>query len=118
MPLANTGEITVLDALLAGRFVSLHTGIPPGNEVTGGEYIRQPATFVKISGPDPTVYENSTLISYPTASANWGLINYFGVWSAESGGSLLAYNVVGVAKSVTAGDAVRWDPNSLTVDTN
>jgi hypothetical protein len=118
MPLAETGETAVMDALLVGRFVSLHTGIPPGNEVVGGAYARQPATFVQTSGPDPTIYKNDALIAYPTATGAWGIIAYFGIWSALTGGSLLAYNVVGASKPVDAGDSARWDPNSLTVDTN
>ena len=118
MPLADTGETAVLDALLTGRFVSLHTAAPPSNEVSGGGYARQPATFVKTSGPDPTVYNNDSTITFPTASTPWGTIAYFGIWSAVSGGDLLAYNAVDTPKSVDIGDFARWDVNSLTIDTN
>lgn len=118
MPLADTGETTVLDSLLAGRFVSLHTSVPPASEVSGGAYARQAATFAKTSGPDPTIYKNSALITYPTASASWGNVTHFGIWSAASGGTLLAYNTLASNKNIDSGDVVRWDPNTLVVDTN
>jgi hypothetical protein len=117
MPLAATGETTVLTALLASRFLSLHTALPPSGEVTGGAYARQPVTFAQTSGPDPTIYKNTALVQFPTATASWGTITHFGIWSAASGGNLLGYNTVTTAKAVAIDDAVKWDPNALAVDT-
>jgi hypothetical protein len=119
MPLAVTGEDAVLDALLSGsRFVSLHGALPPGGEVSAGDYLRKPVTFVKTSGPDPTVYKNSNSIEYLPAVNNWGTINYFGIWSSLTGGDLLAYNNVNTPQEVGIDDIVLWGPHSLVVDTN
>ena len=117
MPLAATGETTVLTALLASRFLSLHTAVPPGSEVSGGAYARQSVTFAQTSGPDPTVYKNTALVTFPTATASWGTITHFGIWSAASGGNLLAYSAVTTAKPVAIDDIVRWEANALSVDT-
>jgi len=117
MPLANTGETTVLSALLTGRFISLHTGVPPSNEVVGSAYARQAATFAQTSGPDPTIYKNSGLIQFPTATGSWGTITHFGIWSASTAGNLLAYNTVTTSKPVAIDDAVKFDINALSVDT-
>jgi len=118
MPLADVGETTVLNSLLAGRYLSLHTSSPPGNEVVGGAYARQPVTFVKTSGPDPSVYKNNALIQFPVATANWGFVTNFGIWSASTGGDLLAYGAVTSAKPVDTDDTVQWEVNSLAVATD
>src|SRR5262245_20182599 len=89
--LAPNGESTVLNALLAARFVSLHTGDPGDTgllEVSGGAYARQAATFTN-TGTNPTVASNNSVIQFPTAIADWGLISHFGLWSAVSGGTFL-----------------------------
>jgi hypothetical protein len=117
MPLAGSGETTVLDALLAGRFVSLHTGVPPAMEIPAGGYARQPAIFAQTSGPDPTIYGNNAVIEYPAATTDWGTVTHFGIWTSVSGGSFLGWNTVTTPKAVTEGDIVRWDVNALTVDT-
>jgi len=117
MPLAATGETTVLTALLASRFLSLHTAAPPTSEVSGSGYARQAVTFAQTSGPDPTVYKNTALVTFPTATGAWGTITHFGIWTAASGGSLLAYNSVTTPKPVAVDDIVRWEANALSVDT-
>ena len=120
MPLATTGESTVLNSLLAARFVSLHTAAPGdsgASEVTGGAYARQAATFTN-TGNNPTVAANSTLIQYPTATASWGTITHFGIWSASSGGNFLAWNTVTTAKAIGIDDIARWDIGKLTVTTD
>jgi hypothetical protein len=120
MPLATTGESTVLNALLAARFVSLHTA-NPGNtgasEVAGGSYARQAATFAN-TGNNPTVASNTGIIQYPTATAPWGTVTHFGLWSAASGGSFLGYNSVTTPKSIDTDDIARWEIGKLTVTTD
>lgn len=119
MPLATTGESTVLNALLAARFVSLHTA-DPGNtgasEVAGGAYARQSATFVN-SGNNPTVAANNAVIQYPTATALWGSITHFGLWSAASGGSFIAWSPVTTPKTIDVDDIARWEVGMLQVST-
>jgi hypothetical protein len=117
MPLSANGETTVLAALLAGRFISLHTG-DPGNtgasEVAGGSYARQSATFTN-AGSNPTVASNNALIQYPTATAAWGTITHFGIWSAASGGTFYGGAAVTTPKVIDIDDIARWDATKLTV---
>ena len=120
MPLSTSGETTVLTALLASRFVSLHTA-SPGNtgasEVTGGAYARQSATFTQ-AGNNPTVASNSGIITYPTATASWGTVTHFGLWSAASGGTFYGYGTVTTPKAIDIDDIARWDIGQLTVSTD
>lgn len=117
MPLTSVGESTVLGALLATRYVSLHTADPGNtglNEVAGGAYTRMAATFAN-TGSNPTVAANTTVLQYPTATASWGTITHFGLWSAASGGSFLGYNTVVTPKAIGVDDIARWDIGKLTV---
>ena len=117
MPLSSNGESTVLAALLAARFVSLHTGDPGNtgaNEVTGGAYARQAATFAN-AGSNPTVASNNALIQYPTATAPWGTVTHFGLWSAVSGGTFLGGAAVVTPKVIDTDDIARWDATKLSV---
>ena len=120
MPLATAGESIVLDALLAGRFMSLHIGDPTVgsvDEIEGGSYARQSATFAK-TGDNPTVATNTNLIQFPTATSDWGTITHFGIWTAVSAGTLLAYNTVETPKVMAIDDIARWEVGTLTVTTD
>lgn len=115
--LSSNGETLVLDALLPGRFVSLHTADPGdagANEVSGGAYARQPVTFVN-SGANPTLARNNANVQYPAASANWGTITHFGLWSAASGGTFYISGAMTTPKAVNIDDIARFSTNQLTV---
>lgn len=117
MPLASAGETNVLGSLLAARFVSLHTGAPGDsgvNEVVGGAYARQAATFAN-TGSNPTVAANTGILQYPTATGAWGTITHFGLWTAASGGTFLGWNTVVTPKSIDIDDIARWEVGKLTV---
>ena len=118
--LAPSGENIVLDALLAARFVSLHLGDPGdagASEVAGGAYARQAATFAK-TGSNPTVAANNAVIQFPTATADWGLVSHFGLWSAVSGGTFLGGWPVTVPKAVGPDDTARWEVGKLKIGTD
>jgi hypothetical protein len=121
MPLASAGESNVLASLLAARFVSLHTAAPGdtgASEVSGGAYARQgPVSFAN-AGTNPTVASNTAVIQYPTATANWGTITHFGIWSAVSGGTFLGWNTVTIPKAINIDDIARWEVGKLTVTTD
>lgn len=117
MPLAPSGEAVVLTALLAGRYISMHTGNPTGgNEVAGGSYARVDAGTWTQSGSDPTVASNDNDLTFPTASGSWGTLSWFGIWDASSGGNLIAYDELDVAKAIDTGDVARFPAGSLDVE--
>ena len=120
MSLAAAGEVRVLNGLLAGVFISLHTadpGVSGTGEVTGGSYARQSASFTN-TGSNPTTAANSGVVQFPQASASWGNITHFGIWSAVTGGQFLGGAAVDVSKSIGIGDVARWDINTLKVTAN
>jgi hypothetical protein len=120
MGLAASGESIVLNALLAARFVSLHTTDPAltgTGEVVGGAYARQAVTFTN-SGANPTIAANSTVVQFPTATAGWGTVGWFGLWTTSSGGNFLAGWPVKTPKSVGVDDIARWDVGKLQIATD
>ena len=118
--LSSFGETTALNALLTSRFLSLHTGDPGNtgaNEVVGGAYARQAVAFTN-TGNNPTVAANSAVVQYPAATATWGVIGFFGVWTAASGGSFIGGWPVALSKTVEIDDIARWDVGKLKIGTD
>lgn len=115
MPLEAAGETRVLDGLLNAVYVSLHTGTPSGaNEVVGGAYARQSYVYSK-AGSNPTTASNSGVVQFPAATALWGTISHVGIWSAVSGGSLLAQEALDTAKIIDVDDVARFIAGNLKV---
>lgn len=73
------------------------------NEVSGGSYARQLATF---SAPASGVVSNNTVITFPTATANWGTVTHFAIVNTASGtgGLMLSKFPLAVARVVNNGD--------------
>ena len=118
---SGAGEVIILNALLAGRFVSLHTDDPGNtgaNEVVGGgAYVRQSVTFSN-TGSNPTIAANSTIVQFPVAMAAWGTVSYFGLWSAATAGTFIGGWPVTVPKNVDVEDTVRWDIGKMKIGTD
>lgn len=97
-------------------YVGLYTVAPTqaggGTEVSGGAYARQAATFTAASNGQ---IKNSTDITFPIATANWGDIVAVGVFDAATGGNLLAYTTPAVTKKVLSGDQFIIRANNLVI---
>jgi len=76
----------------AGGFIA-HPGtvfialLTTDGEVTGGSYVREPATFKYCA--DGVEIANLATIVWPRATADWGTITQVQIWDAASGGTLL-----------------------------
>lgn len=116
--LSSGGEAAVLTPLTTTAYVSLHTA-DPGNtgtsEVSGGAYVRQgPITFAS-AGNNPTVASNSAILTFPAATASWGAIGWFGIWTAATAGTFQGSSVLTTPKTVNSGDTARFAANALTI---
>ena len=116
--LSSAGEAAVLAPLTASAYVSLHTADPldtGGSEVSGGAYARQgPVTFAN-AGANPTVASNSVILTFPQATAAWGTVTHFGLWTAASGGTFRGSGALTSPGPVNNADTVRFLPGSLTI---
>jgi hypothetical protein len=112
------GEAAVLAAITTTAYVSLHTGDPGDTgafEVVAPNYAREGPIAFTTTGSDPTVASNSVIVSYPTASQDWGSVSFFGLWDSATAGNFQGSNAVIPAKYVGAGDLVRFLAGQLTV---
>jgi len=97
-------------------YLALYTSDPTdadtGTEVSGGSYARQAITF---SAPSNGSTSNSSTITFPTATGNWGTITHMGIRDASSGGNLLFYGPLATSKTITTGDQFIVNSGNLTV---
>lgn len=98
------------------------TNTTPGAEVVGNGYARQPCTFALLTTP-ANVAANTTTIAYPAATASWGGLGYWEVWSALTGGQRLywgplvdpADGVTPITRTVLGGDIVRFQAGVIQI---
>ena len=116
--LSPSGETTVLASILTTAYVSLHSadpGLTGTSEISGAAYARQGPVAFANAGSEPTVASNSAIVSYPTATAAWGAVGWFGMWSAATAGTYQGSGALSVPVTVNNGDQVRFLTGALTV---
>ena len=85
-----------------------------GTEVSasGTAYARQSVSF-SVSGNLAT---NSAAVEFPTATGSgFGTVTHIGVYTASSGGDLIAYSALSASKAIAAGDVFRIPTNDLDI---
>jgi hypothetical protein len=86
-----------------------------GTEVTGGSYARVAKTnnatnFPAASGAQKS---NGTTITFPQATADWGLIKGIAILDAASGGNLRAFADLVTNRQVYSGDQPSFAAGAL-----
>ncbi len=85
-------------------------------EVTGGGYARQAITAAMAATNATTgVSNNSNVITFGPASADWGTITHIGIIDASSGGNMLLYGALTSARTIQNGDSLQFAASSLVV---
>jgi hypothetical protein len=116
--LSPSGETAVLASILTTAYVSLHTADPGTtgtSEISGGAYARQGPVAFANTGSEPTTASNSAVVSFPTATAAWGSIGWFGIWNAATVGTFEGSGALDAAKTINSGDQARFLAGALTV---
>lgn len=80
------------------------------NEVTGGSYARQTVSF---SAPSNGVGSNSGSITFPSASAGWGVIRYVAVMDASTAGNVLWYAQLSSDVTINSGNTFQFNASSV-----
>ena len=86
-----------------------------GVEVSGGAYARQSTAF-SVSGSGPAVAQNSGLVQFPTATANWGTIVGAGLYTALTGGTLIDAGNLVTSKVIGTGDTFAMPSGNYTIN--
>ena len=58
---------------------------------------------------------NNGAITFPTPTAGWGTVTHFGIYDAASGGNLLFFGALTIAKTVNQADTVTFPAASLSI---
>jgi len=99
-------------------YVALYTVAPGesggGTEVSGTSYARQSVAF-SVTGTAPTTAANSAAVEFPTAGGSWGTVVAAGIFTASTGGTLLAFADLTTSKTIDTGDVLRFNTGALTI---
>lgn len=82
------------------------------SEVSGGSYARTTATFGAAASGTST---NSADITFPTASAAWGTVNYCAIMENTNGTNVLYHGSLSASKVVNSGDTFKFNAGDLSV---
>jgi hypothetical protein len=94
----------------ATLYVALYTATPSdtggGTEVTGGSYARVAVTNNATNFPAAAAgaKANGTAITFPSPTANWGVVVAFAILDAASAGNFLCWGAITPNKTVNNGD--------------
>lgn len=117
---ATTGQATTILSTtpLTAVWIALFTTAPSdsaaGTEVTGGSYARQDSKG-KWAVPSAGSVATNAVITFPTASANWGTVAAFAIMSASTGGAILMWGDLTASKTVNSGDTASFASGALTL---
>jgi len=104
-------------------YVGLLTATPSdsaaGTEVSGGSYARMVCAFT-ITGSGTSQAANTSAITFPTATADWGIVGWVGIYDALSGGNLAAYQNLQksdfsttTTKTINDGDIFKFNATTI-----
>ena len=103
-------------------YVALFTAAPSdaggGTEATGGSYAR---VAMDSSGADLWTVtnghaENTSDITFPTATASWGTLTHVAIFDASVAGNLLFWGALSASKQVDNGGVFRFLAGQLQID--
>lgn len=110
------GSAGIYVALFHGSTATIATNLEAGNtsnEVTLGSYARQLVSFGQASSGTIT---NDATVTFPTATANYDAqVTALAIMETSTGGNVIAYGNLTVAKTVTTGDTFQIATNNLSI---
>jgi hypothetical protein len=103
-----TGSFTKPTVLAVGLFTAAPGEAGGGTEVSGGSYARVQrdpldANWTAASSTDGLT-DNAAALTFPTPTANWGVITHCAIFDATSAGNMLLYGALTNSKTVNNGD--------------
>ena len=86
-----------------------------GTEVTGGSYARQSVAFDAAAGGSTA---NTSIVTYPTASAPWGTVTHNALNDASTSGNNLYHGALTASKPIGTSDVYKYAAGAITVSLN
>jgi len=110
------------------QYLALHTANPTdagtastelsnASEANRTGYSRATIDFNAASGGTATGPDGSNTIEFTNshASSSWTEVTHFGIWDASTSGNLLYYGALTTAKTIAAGDTLRFTAGSISI---
>ncbi|MBE0343956.1 hypothetical protein E4V51_28515, partial [Paenibacillus sp. 28ISP30-2] len=102
-------------------YIALYTRGPTdadtGAEVSGGGYARRAVTFSEPVIADRRAVTASVAdVSFPIASADWGLVTHIGIRTAATGGNLVYHGADKTPRTVQTNDTLRFLAGQIKID--
>jgi len=87
-----------------------------GTEASAGNYIRKSTAAGNWNSAASGAIDNANDITFiECATTNWGTINGFALYDAESGGNMIAWGALGTAKPISIGDTAKFAAGDLDI---
>lgn len=100
---------TVYVALGTADFTDAGTDTEP----SGGNYAR--ATVTAWDAPSDGVTQNTSIIAFATATADWGTVTHAAVYDAATVGNQLYQGALSAQKIVQNGDSFQFNVGALSI---
>ena len=130
MPLTNYGAQKLIGYLFGSNaysvpatlYVGLYTATPSnlggGTEVSAAGYARVAVTnsggnWNGATNTFPSIVSNTGIIAFPSATADWGTVGFFGIFDSASGGNLIWWGTLSTAVDIPSGDVYEFTAGNL-----
>jgi len=101
--------------LYLGLFLSDPEEDASGTEASGGGYARTQVAWNFLAGRVDAV-GNSGLVTFPTATADWGVVTHWAVFDSVTGGNMLYFGSANLARDTSVGVVNIVPVNNLRID--
>ena len=92
-----------------------------GTEVSGGSYARQSISWT-VTGSGTALAASNAAITFPAATTDWGTVIVAGIYDADTGGNLCAFETLTQSdfstsnpKTINSGDIFKIDSGNLKI---
>lgn len=100
-------------AVYVALFLDDPTDAGTGTEVSGGSYARVVTSFdVPVDG----VTQNTGPITFPTATADWGVVTHVAMFDAAVAGNLLFHGALAIGQNVLNGQTFSLAVGALVIE--
>jgi len=104
----------------ANIFVALSTTEPSGDgsgvtEPSGNGYARVSTSDADWSGASSFEIQNTSDVTFPTATGSWGTVSYFVLYDAASGGNMLIFGALTLSKEIVSGRTPSFTAGDLSI---
>ena len=111
----NTKNWTPFTSLWVGLGTALSGETDLSGEPSGSNYARVATSEGDWENAAAGSLENATSIVFPEASGSWGTIDYFGLFSSDAGGSLVAWGSLTASKAIGDGDTPKFAEGAMSI---